>query len=601
MRFKKTNLHPVLVLLAVALVSVLFVVACGDDEDPAVSEGVGATEAAAQATEEAATQATEEAAAQATEETAAQATEEAVAQATEEAAAQATEEAAAPATEEAAAQATEETAAQATEEASAQPGEPKYGGSLKIAMQAEGFGLDPAFFFSTIDIMMSLSFYDNLLMVQPDLARKPMLATSWEANEDLTSYTFHLREGVKFHHGKEFKAEDVIFTYSRILDPELGSPGRPLIEGIVNMVALDDYTVRFDLDAPNAFFPDATASHIMRILPADVDVARLALEEFGTGPFMIEEHLPGERTVVVRNPDYWEEGRPYLDEIVYQLIPEAVTRDEALKNGDVDLVFQLNPQGAPGIEAHPETTVLKSSLAGGINYALVMNNSIPPFDNLLVRKAMQAATDRETITQVASQGLGISAYDHPIPAIDPLFASQHAPPAYDPDLARSLLEQAGYTDGIDVNLYTSDIGAGYIELAVAFKESAAPADIRVSVERVPADGYFYEYWSIKPLTVGTWPIEPNPDALLSLQLTGGSPWNGAHYNNPAFEELLTNARGQTGDTQKETYAEIQRLLIDEVPRLVISNVPRLLGASTEVRMDPHPLGWLLVTDIWLDD
>ena len=601
MRFKKTNLHPVLVLLAVALVSVLFVVACGDDDEPAVSEGVGAAETAAQATEEVAAQATEEAAAQATEEAAAQATEEATAQATEEAAAQATEEAAAQATEEAAAQATEEAAAQATEEAAAQPGEPKYGGSLKIAMSAESFGLDPALFFSTVDIIMSLSFYDNLLMIQPDLSRKPMLATSWEANDDLTSYTFHLREGVKFHHGKEFKAEDVIFTYNRILDPELGSPGRPLIAGIVNMVALDDYTVRFDLDAPNAFFPDATASHIMRILPADVDVERLTLEEFGTGPFMIEEHLPDERTVVVRNPDYWEEGRPYLDEIVYQLIPEGATRDLALKNGDVDLVFQLNPQSAPGLNAHPETTVLKSSLAGGLNYALVMNNSIPPFDNLLVRKAMQAATDRETITQVASQGLGVIAYDHAIPARDPLFASQYAPPAYDPDLARSLLEQAGYSDGIDVTLYTADINAGYIELAVAFKESAAPAGIRVDVERVPADGYFYEYWSVKPLTIGSWPIEPNPDALLSLQLLGGSPWNGAHYNNPTFEELLINARGQTGEAQKETYAEVQRLLIDEVPRLVIANVPSLLGARTDVRMDPHPLGWLLVTDIWLDD
>ena len=259
MRFKKTSLHPVLVLLAVALVSVLFVVACGDDEEPAVSEDVGTAEAAAQATEEAAAQATEEAAAQATEEAAAQATEEAAAQATEEAAAQATEEAAA--------QATEEAAAQATEEAAAQPGGPKYGGSLKIAMSAESFGLDPALFFSTVDIIMSLSFYDNLLMVQPDLSRKPMLATSWEANDDLTSYTFHLREGVKFHHGKEFKAEDVIFTYNRILDPALGSPGRPLLEGIVNMVALDDYTVRFDLDAPNAFFPDATASHLMRDPP----------------------------------------------------------------------------------------------------------------------------------------------------------------------------------------------------------------------------------------------------------------------------------------------------------------------------------------------
>ena len=118
----------------------------------------------------------------------------------------------------------------------------------------------------------------------PDLTLKPMLATSWEANADLTSYTFNLRKDVKFHHGKEFKAEDVVATFDRLLDPELDSPARSSLAVIQNVVILDDHKVRFDLDGPNAFFPESLSLYQGRIVPSDVDPRRFALEEFGTGP-----------------------------------------------------------------------------------------------------------------------------------------------------------------------------------------------------------------------------------------------------------------------------------------------------------------------------
>ena len=336
-------------------------------------------------------------------------------------------------------------------------------------------------------------------MVQPDLSVKPELATSWEANEGLASYTFHLRQGVKFHHGKDFKAEDVLFSFNRLLH----SAARQLFRDIVDIVALDEYTVRFDLEGPNTFFLDALSSEMARILLADVDVDRLTLEGFGTGPFMIDEHLPGERTTMVRNPDYWEEGKPYLDEIVILLIPEVSTRTTALKSGEVDIVYQLAPQSAPGIEAHPDTVVLQVDSPSIM--ALEIYLTVPPFDNKLVRQAMQAATDRESIVQAATLGRGTVAYDHPVLPSDPLFAPQYATLVnYDPDLARSLLEQAGYPDGIDITLHSGDIGPGMIEMALAFKQSAEPAGIRVEVSRVPADAYFTTVYGVEPFTQGIW-------------------------------------------------------------------------------------------------
>ena len=639
MRSKLASRHPFLLLLAVALVSVLFVVACGDGDpepttapvDTGAAEAAAAVEAAEAAVSEA--EATLSEAAMAAED-AAKAAEEAVAFAAElAAAAQAAAEAAGTAdsaavkaaqdaaaeavaaaeaaaaqaaelamaaaeAQAAAAEAAELAAAAAAAEAAAQAGGPKYGGTLTFAQHQATGTLDPATSLGGVEYIVMLAVYDNLLMIQPDLTVKPELATSWEANDDFSSYTFYLREGVKFRHGKEFKAEDVVFTINRLLDPELDSRARPIFEVIQDMVVLDDYTIRFDLEGPNGFFLDILSEPLAHILPADVDVERLAQEEFGTGPFMIEERLPGERTTLVRNPDYWEEGKPYLDEIVIQAIPEAAARVEALKSGDVDIIWQVNPQSVPSIAANPETTVLNA--ASFSHLALCIPTNVPPYDNKLVRKAMQAATDREGINQAVLLGLGIPARDHPIHPSHPTFASQYAPPDYDPELARSLLEQAGYPDGIDLTLYTSDIGPGLIELAVAYQESAAPAGIRIDVERAPSEVYWSQVWNTGKLASVYW-FGFMPDQALLRQIHSEAAFNCPRYSNPLVDELIEKARGQDLEGQKESYGEIQRILIDDVPRLIVVFQPWIYGVNKDLRgVAPHPRGFAIIQDAWFD-
>ena len=198
-----------------------------------------------------------------------------------------------------------------------------------------------------------------------------------------------------------------------------------------------------------------------------MDIDRLALEEFGTGPFKIVEHLPGERTTLVRYDDYWEEGKPYLDELVVLSISEPATRDAALKAGDVDAIYRLSAQSVPGLAAHRDTRVLSASTFSYI--AMSIPHVTPPFDNLLVRKAMQAAMDRESINQAALLGMGTIARDTPFHPAHPAFAPQYAPPDYDIELAKSLLAEAGYPDGIDITLYTADTAAGMIEMSVAIR------------------------------------------------------------------------------------------------------------------------------------
>ena len=576
MKSRTVSLHPLLILLAVAMASALFVMACGGgSEATAVPQAVEEAEVTDQGEVAQVPEAVEEAEV-----------------------AQVAEEAEDPELSVLEAIALEPEIA---EEAALAEEVPNYGGTLTWVTYANHLTLDPPITgLSITDVSITQAVYDNLLMIQPDFTVKPELATSWEANEDLSSYTVHLRKGVKFHHGKEFKAEDVVSTFTRLADPILDSPARTTFEPIKEMVIIDDYTVRFDLHRPNAFFLDTLSIYQARIMPSDIDPKRFVLEEFGTGPFIIVEHLPGERTIMERNPDYWEEGKPYLDEFVVQYIPEAATRAEALKSGDIDVVYQLEPQSAEGLDAHPDTVVLSKPSLSWIG--LVMRTDTPPFDDKLVRQAMQAATDRQGINQAALLGLGAIAYDHIIPEDDPRFAPQHKPPEYDPELARSLLEQAGYPDGIDVTLHTADVGAGVIGLALAFKESAKAAGINVTVNRRTADGYWTDVWNVEPFTITSWYGRPNPDQGMSIQNMSGVDWNAPRHNNAELDELIIRARGESLEDQIVTYAEVQRILVDEVPRIIPVFQPWLYGAQANVRgIVPHPLGWPIAQDGWFAD
>ena len=480
--------------------------------------------------------------------------------------------------------------------------QPKRGGTLRVAVVRDHSTFDPPIVLAVPDIVVTRLAYDNLILRDPDdLSLIPMLAESWEANDDLTQYTFYLRPDVKFRHGKEFKAEDVVHTFNRLLDPDVGSPIAATLDFVRSVVALDAHTVRFDLDGPNAYLPDLVALYHARIIPSDIDPERLATEEFGTGPFILKEYT-AERTVMVRNPDYWWEGYPYLDEVILFYIPDPETRAEALKSGAVDVIHDLIASNVPTLEAHPETRVSEAVSAAYLGLAMDMR--VAPFDNILVRQALQAATDREAILQAAQLGQGEIAYDHPISPSDPHFweGSKEAVPHYDVELAKALLEEAGYPDGLDLTLYTSTSAGAMVEMAVAFKESAALAGIRVTIRREPEENYWTDVWMVEPFTTVSWGGRSTDEAL-SVVYKSDAQWNESRYHNPRVDELIIKARSQTDlADRRESYREIQRILIDEVPRIVPVFGPEFQGLRLNVRdCEANQKSKLLLYRCWLDD
>jgi peptide/nickel transport system substrate-binding protein len=491
----------------------------------------------------------------------------------------------------------EEVAAPAEEEEEG----PKYGGTLRIASSANFYTLDPAGLMGWPDVDIDLALYNGLVRRIEDMSIEPVLAVSWEPNADASQYTFKLRQGVKFHNGKDFKAEDVVFTFNRLIDPDVGSAAASQLDHIENIIAVDDYTVRFELSRSDAFFVDVLCVYQALILPKGVDTESLTTAEYGTGPFTLEEFVEGEYAILKKNPDYWEEGLPYLDEIRYYFMAEDATRLAALRAGEID-IEAIPPPSELGIAEDLINEGFAVPLVGAGNYnSLAMDMRVEPFNNKLVRQALQLATDRDKINQVMLFGYGTIARDHPIIPADPYFAAEMDVPAYDPKAAKELLAEAGYPDGIDLDLNTAE-RYGQNDLAVAFKECAAAAGIRVNIIMNPEDTYYGEVWMQVPFSTCSWGAR-TPLNAINLTYKTGVPWNESFYANAELDALLVAVAAEPDlAKRKEIFASMQEIMIDDVPRIIPAFVPAFYFTTTAVQgLIINPPLYMYVERAWLDE
>jgi peptide/nickel transport system substrate-binding protein len=284
--------------------------------------------------------------------------------------------------------------------------------------------------------------FETLVGAAPGAMKpEPMLATHWEVADDGLTWTFYLREGVKFHDGTPFTAEAVKFSLERILERSASARG---IFKIASIEIVDDYTIKITNTEPWAAFPAHLAHGLGYIIsPASVDEEGNVVEPVGTGPFKFHEHLPGEKVVVVRNEEHWR-GTPKLEKITFVVIPDHHTRIMALEAGEVD-VIQFVPEGEVArLEAHPEITVLTTPSVR--THFLVFNTETEPFDDILVRQAVDYAINQEALVEHILDGIGVPARGPISPAIRWSIHAELPEPKYDPEKARALLAEAGWKD-----------------------------------------------------------------------------------------------------------------------------------------------------------
>jgi peptide/nickel transport system substrate-binding protein len=434
-------------------------------------------------------------------------------------------------------------------------------GNLRLAMEIP-VQLDPAFASSDAEIAILNAIYDYLVDIDAANEIQPRLASSWQISDDGLTYTFTLFPGATFHDGSPLTAQDVVWTFDRLRDPESELPTATLYSNIETISAADEHTVVFTLQETNPFFLfDLSDNHALILKAETEDPSNFN----GTGPFSVVDYRPENRIELEANPDYFIEGKPGVVTLEFIFFADQAAAVDALRGGQVDLVMRMPTplfqtlQGVPELETYNVPT-------NAFDLVRLRTDQEPGSDPRVIQ-ALKLATDREAIIEIVTLGQGALSKDSPI---GPTFQQWHAEdlvvPARDPAAARALLDEAGYADGLQLDLHTPDTG-DRPDLAVVLQEQWAEAGINVNVIVEPESVYYGEdRWLEVPLGITGWGHRPYPQFYLDVMLTCNAAWNESRFCDEEFDQLVHVAGTSLDEAERDqAYAEIQRILLERGP------------------------------------
>ena len=460
---------------------------------------------------------------------------------------------------------------------------PQRGGVLRLVFTDDLLTLNPGTSSTFADVDVAKMLYDALFWVsegEEGAPIYPMLAESWELNEDATVYTLHLRPNVVFQHGTPFTAKDVEYSINRMLDPASGTIAASL-SMVERVEVLDELTVTIHLREPNVALPTVLGGPFAQIVPHDRTTEQLSETPAGTGPFVLAEYVPGERIVFKRNENYWDPERPYLDEVQVIVIPEVASQLAALTSGLVDFLQSVSLENLAILQESPDVTLLEG--VQGYYPVFAMRVDQKPFDDVRVRQAIKHAVDRNALHSALMLGRGSVGNDQPMAPGTPFWA-EIPPLDYDVEKAKALLAEAGYSDGLEVTLTIAEIGGPRInEAAVAIQEMVKAAGITVLLEKVPASSYYVEKYMQVPFYISWWPTLSDPETVMPVAFTASGIYNESGWSDPRAEELIAVARGeQDVEKRKALYAELQQLISEEGGVLIPYVAPLLQAVRKNV-------------------
>lgn len=320
---------------------------------------------------------------------------------------------------------------------------------LTIAIQLEPPHLDPTSAAAgAIDSVLYSNVFEGLTRFGPDGSVNPGLAESWTISDDGLTYTFKLREGVKFHDGTDMNADDVVFSLNRTQGEDSANAQKALYAGIASVEAMDPTTVKLTLSAPNGsmLFNLAWGD---AVIVAPESIENIKQTPIGTGAFKFDSWTQGDKIDLSRNENYWGTA-PALSKATFKFISDPTAAFAAIMAEDIDAFAGYPaPENLPQFEADHRFQVIVGNTEG--ETILSTNNKMPPFDNVTVRKALAHAIDRQAIIDGAMFGLGTPIGTHFAPH-NPDYVDLTANSPYDPKMAKKLLAEAGFPDGFKTTL-----------------------------------------------------------------------------------------------------------------------------------------------------
>ena len=481
-----------------------------------------------------------------------------------------------------------------------------------IALQADATHLDPHVSGNGVSNTITNSMYETLVWFDENLELKPLLAKSWTVSDDGLDYTFVLNEGIKFHDGEPFNAESIVANYERAKsDSSLRLASQTAMWDSVTVDS--EYQVTIHLKEPNNTFLNKLAQVRIVSPKAIKELGKdgLAKQSAGTGPFILSERVDGGYTKMVRNENYWQDG-PKVDTLTWRVVPEDGARVAMLQTGEADII---SPLPAIQVDKLKDDASLDVLNLGGLTYRYATLNKNytladgrKPLDDVRVRQAMNYAFDSEAYTQVVFQGYAsvpTSLFASSVP-----YYAEQTPYTADVEKAKSLMSEAGYSDGFPINIWVDNTtiemqGAEFlkqqlaqinIDVNVVPMESTTIADMTSAPEDKTEVQMWYVNWSS-----GDYSADGSMRNILHGDKYPPSVYNTAFYNNAEFNKCLDDAL-KTTDTDEITklYAQAQSIAWEECPWIFLGVDNSLIGQKKYVKgIKYRPGGTILVTNIEL--
>lgn len=457
--------------------------------------------------------------------------------------------------------------------------EPVSGGRANVVIQPEPPSLMLGLVQNGPTQMVAGQIYEGLLRYSTKMEPMPQLAKSWEISEDGLTYTFHLHDNVKWHDGEPFSSADVVFSADVFLR-ETHARLRGSLSHVASITAPDANTVVFKMKQPFGPFIGVFEAGTMPMIPkhiykgTDYKTNPANNTPIGTGPFKFKEWVKGSHILLVKNEDYYEDGKPYLDEIYWHVIPDAASRAVAYETGTVDIL----PGGSVenfdvGRISKLENTCVtdKGWEYFGPHSWMWLNNRSGPTADVRFRKAVMYAMDREFARSALWNGLGKVAKS-PVSSSTKFFSDEGVNYDYNPEKAKALLKEMGY-DGTPVRLLPLPYGETWQRWAEAVKQNLGEVGIKVEIVATDVAGWNQKLAEWDYDMAFTYLYQYGDPALgvsrtyISSNIAKGSQWNNVEgYENAKVDELFAKAAVAVTDAERQAiYTEVQKIITDEVP------------------------------------
>jgi peptide/nickel transport system substrate-binding protein len=496
------------------------------------------------------------------------------------------------------------------------------GGTLVVAVDTDPPTINPAITTGATDQIVGAAMYNSLIWIDTKYEPHPYLAESYTVAPNGLTYTFNLRRSVKWHDGHPFTADDVKFSLEEILAKYHPISKNVLTTFMTGVETPDPYTVTVRLSKPYGPFLNIMTNFTGTILPKHIYQGSdpinhpANMHPVGTGPFRLSSWNRGDRLTLERNGQYFMPGQPYLDRVVFKIIPDVNARTVALQAGEVDYVWDYfwSKDQYPKLSKDPNLQFNRNADFPNLDI-LIFNDRKKPLADADVRKAIAHAFDRQLLVQRVWYGLGQPGHS----AIPTSFGWAYNKDvdyqkmyAFNPAMANSLLDKAGYAKGPSGSRFTLRLiydsrRPDWVSAAELIKEQLGNVGITVQLEgserAVVIDRVFIK--SDFDMTLQTYATQGDPaigiERAYICSAVRPAPFvNASGYCNPAADALFTEGAGASTHQQRAVpYAKLQTLLANDVPTLVIREAPSVDVARKEVHgLWQHAQGWAMLGPVW---